>query len=196
MKPINNTVRALIATSTLSISLIGGANAANLVINGDFENGISGGAPSSWTLVSGNYSLNQANYHSSFPTIALDLGTFASSEISQNINLVAGCDYTLSLETYDFRSQPDSTVSHQFSIDGNTFDVLALGSQTIETQSFSFTASTSGLSTLSLATVGGSSPDANNWIDNIAIEKVPEPSSTALLGLGGLALILRRRRIS
>jgi hypothetical protein len=31
-------------------------------------------------------------------------------------------------------------------------------------------------------------------VDRIAINTVPEPSSTALLGLGGLALILRRRR--
>ncbi len=30
--------------------------------------------------------------------------------------------------------------------------------------------------------------------DNLTIDAVPEPSSTALLGLGGLALILRRRR--
>ncbi|BDS07742.1 hypothetical protein NT6N_27820 [Oceaniferula spumae] len=32
------------------------------------------------------------------------------------------------------------------------------------------------------------------WYDGVGYEVVPEPSSTALLGLGGLALILRRRR--
>lgn len=32
------------------------------------------------------------------------------------------------------------------------------------------------------------------WLDNMSLETVPEPSSTALLGLGGLALMLRRRR--
>ncbi|MEZ7957082.1 MAG: PEP-CTERM sorting domain-containing protein [Rubritalea sp.] len=31
-------------------------------------------------------------------------------------------------------------------------------------------------------------------IDNFSITAVPEPSSTALLGLGGLALIMRRRK--
>lgn len=31
-------------------------------------------------------------------------------------------------------------------------------------------------------------------IDNVSIDVVPEPSTTALIGLGGLALILRRRR--
>ena len=41
-------------------------------------------------------------------------------------------------------------------------------------------------------------PTTNNgsWIgvDNVSITTVPEPSSAALLGLGGLALILRRRK--
>lgn len=32
------------------------------------------------------------------------------------------------------------------------------------------------------------------WLQGIQVETIPEPSSTALLGLGGLALILRRRR--
>lgn len=31
-------------------------------------------------------------------------------------------------------------------------------------------------------------------IDNLTVNTIPEPSSTALLGLGGLALILRRRK--
>ncbi|MFC5051825.1 PEP-CTERM sorting domain-containing protein [Rubritalea spongiae] len=41
---------------------------------------------------------------------------------------------------------------------------------------------------------------SNTWnnkrmgMDNITISSVPEPSSTALLGLGGIAMILRRRR--
>lgn len=32
------------------------------------------------------------------------------------------------------------------------------------------------------------------WYDNFDVQQIPEPSSSALLGLGGLALILRRRR--
>jgi hypothetical protein len=41
------------------------------------------------------------------------------------------------------------------------------------------------------------SPNANTgelMIDSVSYGAVPEPSSTALLGLGGLALLLRRRR--
>ena len=43
---------------------------------------------------------------------------------------------------------------------------------------------------------GGSANSRHGYLDNISITAgaVPEPSSTALLGLGGLALILRRRK--
>ncbi|MFK7911466.1 MAG: PEP-CTERM sorting domain-containing protein [Akkermansiaceae bacterium] len=43
----------------------------------------------------------------------------------------------------------------------------------------------------------GASGADRTWYDGVGYElvtTVPEPSSTALLGLGGLALILRRRR--
>ncbi len=40
------------------------------------------------------------------------------------------------------------------------------------------------------------SPAGDNTVNysNIVVDAVPEPSTTALLGLGGLALILRRRK--
>jgi hypothetical protein len=49
-------------------------------------------------------------------------------------------------------------------------------------------------------TNAGSSTDPNDFllnvtlIDNISVVAVPEPSSMALLGLGGLALLARRRK--
>ncbi|NWK54551.1 PEP-CTERM sorting domain-containing protein [Verrucomicrobiaceae bacterium N1E253] len=36
--------------------------------------------------------------------------------------------------------------------------------------------------------------DNRTWYDGVGYELVPEPSSTALLGLGGLTLMIRRRR--
>ncbi len=41
---------------------------------------------------------------------------------------------------------------------------------------------------------GGSTGSDSFNVDNIVVSAVPEPSSAALLGLGGLALILRRRK--
>ena len=41
----------------------------------------------------------------------------------------------------------------------------------------------------------GAENDSNQaTVQGFALESIPEPSSTALLGLGGLALVLRRRR--
>jgi len=40
----------------------------------------------------------------------------------------------------------------------------------------------------------GASANNGSYISNITITAIPEPSSTALLGLGGLALMLRRKR--
>ena len=42
--------------------------------------------------------------------------------------------------------------------------------------------------------VAASGSNTNALLNGVTITLVPEPSSTALLGLGGLALILRRRR--
>ena len=43
-------------------------------------------------------------------------------------------------------------------------------------------------------TITGTSSGARSFLNGMQIIQVPEPSSTALLGLGGLALILRRRK--
>ena len=36
--------------------------------------------------------------------------------------------------------------------------------------------------------------NVNAWFDDVSIIGVPEPGSLALLGLGGLAMLIRRRR--
>lgn len=40
----------------------------------------------------------------------------------------------------------------------------------------------------------GATPFSNGWDSGFSVQTVPEPSAAALLGLGGLALILRRRK--
>jgi hypothetical protein len=53
---------------------------------------------------------------------------------------------------------------------------------------------TIGIQLLGLVGEDGNGNDTYAFIDNVQLESVPEPSSMALLGLGGLALILRRRK--
>ena len=62
-----------------------------------------------------------------------------------------------------------------------------------QTVSFTATATEAG-QTLGIALLGASPTQAT--YDNVRLESsaIPEPSTTALLGLGGLALILRRRK--
>ena len=65
-----------------------------------------------------------------------------------------------------------------------TFDFVKLGTVTVSDTNFQVRLD---------AVVGGTNQDFV-LADAVAISHVPEPSSTALLGLGGLALILRRRK--
>jgi hypothetical protein len=87
-----------------------------------------------------------------------------------------------------------------FSVNGGTtFDLNGLGtSGTTTLTDARFTAFDAAGDTLSLTTTAGNAGKLN--FRNIAFSldvtatPIPEPSSTALVGLGGLALILRRRR--
>ena len=56
---------------------------------------------------------------------------------------------------------------------------------------YEFTATDDAFTVL-LARQGSS--NENSILGAVTLEQVPEPSTTALLGLGGLALILRRRK--
>ncbi len=53
---------------------------------------------------------------------------------------------------------------------------------------------TRGQVIIGFANDGGKASRTDMMVDNVRISQVPEPSSTALIGLGGLALILRRRK--
>ncbi len=71
---------------------------------------------------------------------------------------------------------------------GNGGDPLAI------TQTFSMTAS--GVTNIRFNVSSNHSTENYTGISDVGFDTVavPEPSSTALLGLGGLALILRRRK--
>lgn len=69
---------------------------------------------------------------------------------------------------------------------------------TSESETLNYTSANGGNDlVLRFANVSNNGGDFNHnqtIIDNVSVTAVPEPSSTALLGLGGIALILRRRK--
>ncbi|NWK55014.1 PEP-CTERM sorting domain-containing protein [Verrucomicrobiaceae bacterium N1E253] len=115
--------------------------------------------------------------------------------------------YNVYIQLSSDQGQPGGYTSMGFDVNGNGFgpDVLGynyLGSDGANTSYTEATPSVRGNyilvtgQTASTLTIQGQQRDSarRGSIGAIYIEQVPEPSAAALLGLGGLALILRRRK--
>ena len=119
----------------------------------------------------------------------------------------AGGDYTMSFDTVSFVSSNNHIISD---LDGTitSFFKSGSGSYTVSNGTDSYThtdnnntASTPNISfstddTLTWSGNGNSGPRALSFSFTLETEAnpIPEPSSVALLGLGGLALLSRRKR--
>ncbi len=123
----------------------------------------------------------------------------------------AGFQFNLTSINFDFGGKSDTTAyvtngvvySGGVTLHDEAFSVVTGGGTSYDTgnsdslAAASFQGVTSATFTFANYDNTGVASNTNRW-DNITIEgdvvAVPEPSSTALLGLGGLALILRRRK--
>ncbi len=204
----------ILATTLLSVS----ASNAALFANGGFEDAdlandtTSTTAPTGW-VISGTAGIvhRDGNFFganiigSVDPTVIAafegrqfvhfgDGGAAAGGTIAQTFDTIMGTTYTVefSIAGGDFDGS-----SHQIIADaGGGLGGLtqAATNNTYSTHTFDFTAT--GTSTTLTFTddlqSGGVSSDL--ILDGVSVTPIPEPSSTALLGLGGLALILRRRK--
>lgn len=101
-------------------------------------------------------------------------GVFSSSGVTDS-----GVGFSTSFKTISLKR--DTATDYTLSIDGTDFTSLTLANSATAIDEIRVFNSTSG---------SGNDVLFNNFV----VTPVPEPSSAALLGLGGLALILRRRK--
>ncbi len=206
---LTHTLAALTATT------LAGSAATIVVPNGDFEAGVENPIATNWDDTSGNArSFNQSGIRLIGDAASSDFVATHDgfSAIAANTQYTIGFDYGNAASGAGTVGQTGTWTVEFGTITGGTFTQLATTSvnHTIvtaadiffngseQTGSFVFTTdgTFTGGETLSIRANNGTGGISFMGFDNFTVDgtAVPEPSSTALLGLGGLALILRRRK--
>jgi len=167
--------------------LAASANAANLVVNGAFEDVTYSGAVQLATLPGwningvGNVAGLQAGYLGA-PTQMIDLSGYydgtGGSGINQTVTTVASGSYSVSFDVF---TPYAGTVS--FKLNNN---LIASG---LTTGSYSYTFTGTGADNIDFISDFGNT----THLDNVSVQAVPEPITMFTLGAGALALVRRRR---
>ncbi len=192
----------------ITLAALSGSAFAQTVVNGDFSNleGMTvgtgggwykGGVPAGWSSNAGNIEVITPGYGSvpsGFSSNYIDVTGPPNTPLtlSQQVSgLIQGQQYTLSYDWGNRASDPyDMTVSiGEVSTSHTGTGYVAATNNTL---AFTASAPTETLSITFNHTNGDTGTGFNTT--NFTITPVPEPSSAALLGLGGLALILHRRK--
>ncbi|NWK55074.1 PEP-CTERM sorting domain-containing protein [Verrucomicrobiaceae bacterium N1E253] len=200
-----------ILTTALTISLAAlcqSASAATVLplLNGDFQNTGTGKAnlnrPANWTGTNLYRADNSYGYNSRGVLVR---GT-GDAYIYQRGTLTGITEPTINLKGWAW------AVINSGPADVGTVTLKALGGAAGDREtSFTFSGSTIGNDNWTAFDLSIEKGDATQWevhlnydeksnnyaavrFDELTLQAVPEPSSAALLGLGGLSLILRRRK--
>lgn len=105
--------------------------------------------------------------------LSLSVISYASTEWFQFDVTLNATDWDLTITQYE-----EGTANLPLFVNVETFSGQAYTTTGLDFDKFSIT----------------SSSTSNGFVDNIVVNAVPEPTSSALLALGGIALILRRRK--
>jgi hypothetical protein len=200
----------LIGAASVFALCVGSANAANLIANGGFEDGVytavdsstnaeNSGVPVSWDPNDAFIDYSGFNGVRGYPysgSYSLQMGDFDSqpeAELSQTFSDVAGQKYTVSFYGYDGGANGDPNADLTVSVGSastsfnDTVSTYTLGTFTFVGQ---------GSDTLTIA----AKTNPSDWyVDNVAVtaasvSAAPEPSTWLLMiaGIGGIGLMLRR----
>lgn len=211
------TTRIAAVLVLLCASAAGTASATpvNLITNGDFETVAPGStfasgfqvansgssAITGWTVGATSVDLIR-NAYNAINGYSIDmLGTPGPGFLSQSFNVVAGQTYHLAFDMARNANGPAGQgVAVQFGGVAQNFYSTAAASNTLYSNTLSFTAASTGLATLSFASAAKAGTPFDNYsgavIDNVSVmAAVPEPETYAML-LAGLGLMgfLRRRK--
>jgi hypothetical protein len=199
----------LLAIAVTAASAISAQAAVQLAVNGGFETGDTTG----WTSFptgSSTFTVTSPGALSTFAGVVANT-TLTSSAVIKQANLGAGLltpGETITV-TFDLKESSGAggvIFAELFSeIAGggvSKSEILGgaplFGNSNFSSRSFTTTLgpNVTGGVTFQFAVSTGGAPGsfATGTFDNVSITVIPEPSSLALLGLGGLALVARRRR--
>jgi len=222
---IRSLASSAVAASVVGFCMVSHANAANIVLNGSFEDTTNSTSVYNLTNNDFNTYMNNATAFgggfdvngsgeidiesnpgsyapdSGFGRWHVSLVQYDALSLKLSEALVAGVEYQLSFVALSNTDFTAGTGPLRFgtSSSATDFGSLVFSTGTINTprqwQSFntSFVASASG----NFLTIQGSQGEggANSWmfVDGVVLEAVPTPGSLALLGMGGLCMLRRRR---
>ena len=202
------------AKISMVILLLGLANAeANLIANGDFEQGNTGFTSSylynplgSQSGAEGDYYVgdNSKAWNGNFPIAMYDHTTGSglmllangsnnrSAVWQQTVNVAAGVEYAFSGWIASLYSQ--SLPLLDFLVDGQSIGSDLTSNVTWTQFTSSWVASQSGTATLSIRDLNTAWLGNDFALDDLSVEAIPEPAAASLCGVAAYGVIWMRKR--
>ena len=173
----------------LALGMSGFAQAANIVANGGFENGLTGWSASGWNATSNVQGITSAYAGQQFATTGC---TSSFCLLTQTLATTAGQRYDLS---FAFNPGIDVTYDRaETRILWNGLEIADLGTGPEGWVTYNISGLLATASSTVLEFAGFQIP-AYNGLDAVSVMAIPEPASLALLTLALAGIGLSRRKV-